>query len=95
MNQLDLFGEPDTKTQVAALEARRRSQPKLGPPPPEQAKNDREAILTELRKGPTTADKLQEICMGYRQRISDLRKAGYVIKCRKLTGRLSLYELKS
>jgi len=64
-----------------------------GPPPASQVTADCQLILEELRRGPTTNVALQDMVLGYRQRISDLRKKGYSIKNRKLKGRLSLYSL--
>lgn len=36
-------------------------------------------ILGALRQGPCTAAQLDGITLGYRQRLSDLRKRGYII----------------
>lgn len=64
-----------------------------GPPTEGQAAGDCRTILAELRRGPTTNVALQELVMGYRQRISDLRKEGHKITNRRLNGRVSLYAL--
>lgn len=40
-----------------------------------------QTILERLQKGPATSRELVDIAFGYRQRISDLRKAGYNVKC--------------
>lgn len=64
-----------------------------GPPAPEQANRDCERILARLRVGPCNNVELQNMILGYRQRISDLRKAGYAITNRRLAGRVSVYTL--
>ena len=53
--------------------------------------NDR--ILAALRAGPKTARDLAAISLKYTSRISDLRKAGYVVRCDEKPGGLSVYSL--
>ena len=88
MTQLDLFdhGESEPLAKPATGEL-------PGPPAASQRDGDCRKILAELRRGPTTNVALQELVMGYRQRISDLRKQGFTIRNRRLQGRMSLYEL--
>lgn len=44
------------------------------------------AILARLQAGAATNRELNEIAFSYRQRISELRQAGYVIDCERKRG---------
>lgn len=96
MMQNMLFDDMTDQSEAERLKLRRKEKPSVepGPPPAEQRETEKAAILDELRRGPTTNHTLAEVSIGYRQRISDLRKAGYTIVNRRLAGRVSLYELK-
>lgn len=52
-------------------------------------------IIDMLRAGPQYNNQLAKIALKYTSRISDARKAGYVIECYKLvdSGGLTLYTL--
>jgi hypothetical protein len=54
-----------------------------GVPPEERPRLSRqcEAILNVLRIGPQPNTRLAQIALKYTSRISDIRKAGYRIKC--------------
>jgi hypothetical protein len=41
------------------------------------------AILARLQRGPATARELSALSLKYTSRISDLRKAGYDVRCRE------------
>jgi hypothetical protein len=41
------------------------------------------AILARLQQGPATARELSALSLKYTSRISDLRKAGYDVRCRE------------
>ena len=43
-------------------------------------------IITRLRRGPATNYELARIALKYTGRISELRRRGYKITCRKLEG---------
>lgn len=88
MTQLDLFNRSESEPLAEPTGAL------PGPPAESQRDGDCRKILAELRRGPTTNVALQDLVMGYRQRISDLRKQGFTITNRRLSGRTSLYELK-
>lgn len=55
--------------------------------------NQRYRILSQLRKGPVTNRELSEVALKYTSRISDLRKFGFDIRCRRLGGGLTEYRL--
>jgi hypothetical protein len=60
---------------------------------PSDAAFRKAAILARLKQGPATMIELMALSPGgYRQRISDLRKDGYVIDCER-TGRGSVFVL--
>lgn len=42
-----------------------------------------EVVLATLKAGPKTNRQLNAICFSYRQRVSELRDAGYVIDCER------------
>ena len=52
-------------------------------------------ILARLQQGPATNSELAQFCLNSRARISDLRKAGYDIRCveRNIRTGYSLYVL--
>ena len=50
-------------------------------------------ILFMLRQRPHTNDELAAVARKYTSRISDLRAAGYTIRCDKLHGGLTIYVL--
>lgn len=50
-------------------------------------------ILARLQTGPATNRELNQIAFSYRQRISELRQAGYVIDCAKGEAGLATYTL--
>jgi hypothetical protein len=50
-------------------------------------------ILAMLREGPQTNDALSRVARKYTGRVSDLRAAGYRIKCTRVGGGVHLYEL--
>ena len=52
------------------------------------------AILERLREGPATNEELARLSLKYTSRLSDLRKAGYEIECKRGKGGLNTYELK-
>ena len=52
-------------------------------------------ILARLRSGPATNVELAELSLKYTSRISDLRAAGYVIECERMSGGLRLYTLEA
>lgn len=49
-------------------------------------------ILAMLRKGPATSHQLAMVALKYTSRISDLRAAGYDVRCRR-AGNQSIYTL--
>lgn len=51
------------------------------------------AIVERLRRGPATNDELSRMARKYTGRISDARKAGYVIDCERIGGGLTRYRL--
>ena len=51
-------------------------------------------ILYQLGMGPRTNARLAQIALKYTSRISDLRKKGYDIQCRRLGGGLTEYTLR-
>ena len=52
------------------------------------------AILARLRQGPATNRELSAISLKYTSRTSDLRAAGYAIRCtRQYDSGLTVYEL--
>ena len=51
-------------------------------------------ILQRLEQGRASNVELAKISLKYTSRISDLRKAGYVVVCHRDNGGLSWYELK-
>ena len=51
------------------------------------------AILDRLMKGPATNDELIRLSRKYTSRVSDLRKAGYRIRCHRGDGGLNTYVL--
>lgn len=51
------------------------------------------AILARLQQGPATTSELATIALKYTGRLSDLRAAGYVIKCHRGTGGNNIYRL--
>lgn len=55
--------------------------------------NQCQRILDRLRAGPATNDDLSALSLKYTGRISDLRKAGHVIRCTRIGGGLTRYEL--
>ena len=50
-------------------------------------------ILARLEIGKATNRELNTLCFSYRQRISELRQAGYRIDCERLGDGLASYEL--
>ena len=52
-----------------------------------------ELIIEKLRRGPATNVELAELSLKYTSRISDARKRGYKIKCKRLGGGITRYEL--
>jgi hypothetical protein len=64
-----------------------------GPPTREQVNGDCQRILERLQESPATNVELQAMVMGYRQRISDLRRRGYRITNKSLEKRVSVYSL--
>lgn len=57
-------------------------------------KNQRQEILTRLRRGPATNAELSEIALRFGARLYDLRRDGYAIECRNLGGGLAEYVLR-
>jgi hypothetical protein len=53
-----------------------------------------QAILERLRLGPATNAELSVISLKYTGRLSDLRKAGYVIDAKRCEGGIWTYTLK-
>lgn len=51
------------------------------------------AIFKLLQSGPVENKNLQQIAFNYTARISDIRKAGWDVKCKRLSGGRSLYTL--
>ncbi len=51
------------------------------------------AILARLRLGPATNAELAGLSLKYTSRVSDLRRAGYRVRCVRLDGGLTRYEL--
>ncbi len=51
-------------------------------------------ILYQLGQGPRTNARLAQVALKYTSRISDLRKKGYNIQCRRLSGGLTEYTLR-
>lgn len=96
--QLSFIDQPASpKTREQAREAERLARGGMASGPLEdRSRFNRqcEAVLARLQRGAATNMDLADICPGYRQRVSDLRKAGYVIECRKRHGGLSVYSLK-
>jgi hypothetical protein len=54
------------------------------PPEIERLGGQNFRVLARLRKGPVTNTELATIALKYTSRLSDLRKAGYVISCESL-----------
>ena len=52
-----------------------------------------ETILARLRIGTATNYELAAIALKYTSRVSDLRKAGHDIRCERLGGGVTRYEL--
>ncbi len=50
-------------------------------------------ILYRLMRGPATNSELCAMALNYRARVSDLRAAGYVIRCQRREGGLTVYTL--
>lgn len=50
-----------------------------------------EVVLATLKSGPRTNRQLNAICFSYRQRVSELRDAGYVIDCERGEDGLAVY----
>jgi hypothetical protein len=50
-------------------------------------------ILARLRAGPATNAELAQIALKYTSRISDIRDNGYVIRCTRGRGGLTVYRL--
>lgn len=50
-------------------------------------------VLARLRSGPATNVELAKIALKYTSRVSALRKAGYVIQCKRHPRGLSIYTL--
>jgi hypothetical protein len=85
VRQLSLFDQrpaspPPTDPHVAAEDERRLT-------------GQNRTILYMLRQRPHTNDELADIARKYTSRISDLRAAGYRVRCDKLKGGLTLYTL--
>ena len=51
------------------------------------------AILAQLQHGPATNAMLARLSLKYTSRISDLRAAGYRIKCERMDRGLTIYTL--
>jgi hypothetical protein len=49
------------------------------------------AIVERLRRGPATNDELSRLSRKYTSRVSDIRKAGYRIKCTALDTAAGLF----
>jgi hypothetical protein len=54
-----------------------------------------ELILARLQQGPATNYELAQISLKYTSRLSDLRKAGYVVTCERHAGGGATYELET
>jgi hypothetical protein len=62
--------------------------------PPENAAAHRTKILSALKSGSRMNYELGEICLGYRARISELRKLGFKIVAERVEEGLFRYSLK-
>lgn len=51
------------------------------------------AILERLQRGPCTNVELARLSLKYTSRVSDLRKAGYVVDAKRMPGGLTIYTL--
>ena len=51
------------------------------------------AILARLQAGPASARDLAQLSLKYTSRISDLRRAGYDVRCTESRGGRSIYTL--
>lgn len=66
--------------------------PNIQPDDKSRAETQNAVILERLKQGPATNKELSRLSLKYTSRVSDLRKAGHAIKCRKRNG-TNWYEL--
>lgn len=50
-------------------------------------------ILARLQRGPASNVELAKLSLKYTSRLSDLRKAGLTVTCKRIPGGLSIYTL--
>ena len=82
---------PEHLTQVDAYFANQKPAPPVKPLARLAVQGDR--ILNMLTAGPVTNVDLAKVALKYTSRISDLRKAGHRITCKRLSGGLTEYRL--
>lgn len=95
MNQPSLFKDPtrgqaEPKESAHPFPAEERAQKVKE----KRLSNQCQRILERLQKGPATNVELAAISLKYTSRISDLRKLGHVIECKRLGGGLTRYTLR-
>lgn len=58
-----------------------------------RTKDQTKAIVARLQRGPATNVELAKIALKYTSRVSDARKLGYTIQCKREKGGLTTYWL--
>ncbi len=87
-----LVHRPAEQKQQRTIEA---TDPGVRPEDRKRLRGQSEQILRRLREGPATNRELAAIAMKYTSRLSDIRAAGYVVECQRLTGGLAEYTLQN
>ena len=87
MNQLDFFDQFEQQRLVQPRD------PNVLPEDRPRLRGQNAAILDRLQRGPATNQELAQISLKYTSRLSDIRKAGYVVNCERGDGGLNTYTL--